>query len=289
MSTNQIKLVEVAARDGLQNEQKVLRPEQRIEFIKRLIDVGFYWIEAGSFVHPKAVPAMAGSDQVADYFRRYTVQADLSFLVPNAKGLSIAQQHHVKHIAVFLAATEAFSQANIRMGIDESFQKIALVISEAINAGIKVRGYLSTVFKGVNGEDVDPHYVAELSRKLLAMGCYEISLGDTTGVATVDQTEALVNALIDREISLNKIAMHYHDTQHRAIENIDKAYDLGIRVFDASTAGLGGCPFAKSATGNVDMISVLHWADRKGVHYGSIDQKKILDLTKYIRALLNKS
>jgi hydroxymethylglutaryl-CoA lyase len=286
MGLQELKLVEVAARDGLQNEKKILTPETRIDFIKRLAQVGFKWIEAGSFVHPKAVPAMAGSDEIADYFSQQPVDAELSFLVPNAKGLSLALEHGVRHIAVFLSATEAFSRANLRMSITESFEMISGVMAKALESDIKVRGYLSTVFGGLDNEAVDPTHVAKLANQLIEMGCYEISLGDTTGVATPEQTTALIRALVQEGISLEKIAMHYHDTHHRAIENIEQAYKLGIRIFDASTAGLGGCPFAKSATGNVDMFKVIQWADKKGLLYGEIDQKALIDLSHYIQALL---
>lgn len=284
-----VKLVEVAARDGLQNERIHLSPQERIQFITKLNDVGFEWIEAGSFVHPKAVPQMAGSDIIADYFAENAIEADLSYLVPNAKGLELAKAHKVKHIAIFVAASEAFSQANIRMSVQESFEKIKLVVKEALDSGIKVRGYLSTIFKGVNGEDVSANEVAKLSERLLEMGCYEVSLGDTTGVGKVKDTKNLIEELARRNLPLDRVALHYHDTFGNAIANIDQAYDMGIRIFDASTSGIGGCPFAKSATGNVDMLKVISWAKEKGAILPKINMDKLNEASSYIQGLLNKN
>lgn len=283
-----IKLVEVAARDGLQNEKIHLTVDQRIVFIDLLADAGLKWIEAGSFVHPKAVPQMQGSAEIAAHYALNTSKADLSYLVPNAKGLEIAKANEVRHIAVFLAASEAFSMANIRKTIEESFELTKEVVSDALANGIKVRGYLSTIFKGVDGETVDPNYVATLSKRLLEMGCYEVSLGDTTGVGKPDDTEALLNAHKALGIDLAKIAMHYHDTFGNAIANIDKAYKMGIRVFDASTAGIGGCPFAKSATGNVDTQLVLNWAKSVGINELGIYEEKLQKAASFVQGLLLK-
>lgn len=283
-----IKLVEVAARDGLQNEKIHLTVDQRIAFIDLLADAGLKWIEAGSFVHPKAVPQMQGSAEIAAHYALNTSKADLSYLVPNAKGLEIAKANEVRHIAVFLAASEAFSMANIRKTIEESFELTKEVVSDALANGIKVRGYLSTIFKGVDGETVDPNYVATLSKRLLEMGCYEVSLGDTTGVGEPDDTEALLNAHKALGIDLAKIAMHYHDTFGNAIANIDKAYKMGIRVFDASTAGIGGCPFAKSATGNVDTQLVLNWAKSVGINELGIYEEKLQKAASFVQGLLLK-
>jgi hydroxymethylglutaryl-CoA lyase len=290
MSANSIKIVEVAARDGLQNEKVHLSVEDRIKFIDLLADARLQWIEAGSFVHPKAVPQMLGSDQIAAHYLANPSIADLSYLVPNTKGLSIAKEHGVKHIAIFLAASEAFSMANIRKTIEESFTAIKEVVDEALENGIKVRGYLSTIFKGVDGENIDSNYVATLSQKLLAMGCYEVSLGDTTAVGKPEDTEALLRALKSQGIDLAHIAMHYHDTYGHAIANIDKAYKMGIRIFDSSTAGIGGCPFARSATGNVDTQLVVNWAKSVGIKDLGIDEQKLQKAASFVqKALMNKS
>lgn len=287
---NSIKIVEVAARDGLQNEKIHLSAQDRIQFINMLADAGLKWIEAGSFVHPKAVPQMLGSDEIAKHYSANPIRADLSYLVPNTKGLSLAKACGVKHIAVFLAASEAFSMANIRKTIAESFEAIQEVVSDALEHGIKVRGYLSTVFKGIDGEEIDPNYVAKLTKQLLAMGCYEVSLGDTTGVGKAEDTKTLIEALLAQNIDLAKIAMHYHDTFGHAIANIDQAYKMGIRIFDSSTAGIGGCPFAKSATGNVDTSLVLNWANSVGVSDLGINHQKLQNAASFIEnALLKKS
>lgn len=283
-----IRLIEVAARDGLQNEAKTLSVADRISFIQQLADAGLYWIEAGSFVHPKAVPQMKGSDEVAAYFKTNPIRADLSYLVPNMRGLESALAQDVKHIAVFLAATESFSQANLRKSIEESFEMIQPVMKEALANDIKVRGYLSTVFKSVDGEPTSPEYVAHLSERLLEMGCYEISLGDTTGVGTPEATEELIAAHVKLGISLNEVALHYHDTFGHAIDNIDCAYDLGIRSFDASTSGIGGCPFAKSATGNVDMLKLIAWANRRSLDISNIDSDKLQKTANWINQVLSK-
>lgn len=288
MTDRSIQLIEVAARDGLQNEKASLSAQERIAFIDKLHAAGLYHIEAGSFVHPKAVPQMQNSDTVAEHYKKHPTTADLSYLVPNMRGLQTAFDHDVKHIAVFLAATETFSQANIRKSIDEAFTAIVEVVQSALDAGLQVRGYLSTVFKSVQGEPVDPKKVAQLSKRLLDMGCYEVSLGDTTGVGTPVATKQLIEAHHLEGISNAKLAMHYHDTYGRAIENIDQAYELGIRRFDASTSGIGGCPFAQSATGNVDTLKVLKWASAKGLKFGPIDVELLKECAQWIQALLSQ-
>jgi hydroxymethylglutaryl-CoA lyase len=285
-----IRIIEVAARDGLQNEKVHLSVADRIKFIDLLAAAGLKWIEAGSFVHPKAVPQMIGSDEIAAHYAVNPSSADLSYLVPNKRGLETALANKVDHIAIFLAATESFSMANIRKSVAESFEAIREVVDEALANGIRVRGYLSTIFKGVDGEVVDPNYVADLSVKLLNMGCYEVSLGDTTGVGKPEDTEALIDAFVEKNIPLEKVAMHYHDTFGNAIANIDAAYRKGIRSFDSSTAGIGGCPFAKSATGNVDTQKVLTWAKSVGIKNLGIDEASLQNAASFIEgALLKKS
>ena len=264
-----IELVDVSARDGLQNEPTAatLSPNVKAEFIQRLVQAGLKRIEAGSFVHPKAVPAMANSAEVAALLapvqNRFS-DVTFSYLVPNRKGLERAIAIQAKEVAIFLALAESFSHANINAGVEASFIAIEPTVKEALRLSIRVRGYLSNLF-GYSDMEFSPDTVARRSKQLLDMGCFEISLGDTTGIGKPEQIDAVINALIHQNVPLSKIAMHFHDTNGRAIANVDRSYDLGIRIFDAATGGLGGCPYANSPKGNLAMESLVEWCNRKGL------------------------
>lgn len=287
-----IHLVEVSARDGLQNEANAARlsAQEKVEYIRLLARAGLTRIEAGSFVKPSAVPAMANSAEVAELLR--PVQAEFpgvifSYLVPNLKGLERAQAIGAKEVAIFLAVSEKFSRANINVSVDQSFLDIQPTIEAAITAGIRVRGYLSNVF-GYDDLPFSPQEVARRSKQLLQMGCYEVSLGDTTGIGTEAQTEALIATLAKAGVPLEKIAMHFHDTFGNAIKNVARSYALGIRVFDASTGGLGGCPYANSPKGNLAMEDLVAWAKREGIGCEVANEEALAPAASYIREKLGK-
>lgn len=264
-----IELVEVAARDGLQNEKAAhdLPASVKAEFIRMLAASGLTRIEAGSFVHPKAVPAMANTAEVAELLKPIEKEFSkviFSYLVPNLKGLERAKAVNAREIAIFLAVSEAFSKANINQTVNEAFASIVPTVKAAIVSGMRVRGYLSNIF-GYTDLPFSPELVAKRSKELLAMGCFEVSLGDTTALGTPEMTEQLIAALVKAGIPLEKVAMHFHDTNGRAIENVAVSYDMGIRVFDAATGGIGGCPYANSPKGNLAMESLLDWCAMQGI------------------------
>lgn len=266
---NYIHIVDVSARDGLQNEPNAvhLSADDKVQFISMLIESGLTRIEAGSFVHPKAVPSMANSEAVAQAL--VPIQAAhpeiiFSYLVPNLKGLERAKAIHAGEIAIFLAVSEAFSKANINQSVDDSFRNIIPVIDAARSGGMRVRGYLSTVF-GYDDMVFSPQEVARRSKQLLDAGCYEVSLGDTTALGTPEMVLELIEALQAAGIPLLRVALHFHDTFDRAIENIACAYAHGIHTFDAATGGIGGCPYANSPKGNVRLEDVVAWCNTQQV------------------------
>ena len=257
-----IQLVDVSARDGLQNEPgaAAISAEDKAEYILALVHAGLTRIEAGSFVHPK-VAAMANTDQVANQLKatqQAFPQVIFSYLVPNLRGLDRARTAEAREIAIFLALSEKFSKANINQTVDESFQNIEPVIKEAIAAGMRVRGYLSNLF-GYDDLPFTPEAVARRSKQLLDMGCFEVSLGDTTGIGKPEQVPPLIKALLAHDVPLSKVAMHFHDTFGSAIQNVEKAHEFGITTFDAATGGLGGCPYAGSPKGNLAMEDLVQW------------------------------
>ncbi len=287
-----IELVEVAARDGLQNEAAAvhLTAAQKVDFIRALAAAGLTRIEAGSFVHPEAVPAMANSGEVAALLKPIEKEFPnviFSYLVPNLKGLERAKEIGAKEIAIFLAVSEAFSKANINQTVDEAFANIISVVDAARAEGMRVRGYLSNIF-GYTDLPFSPHVVARRSKELLAMGCFEVSLGDTTALGTPEMTRQLIEALKEEGIALEKVAMHFHDTTGRAIENVAVSYDMGIRVFDAATGGLGGCPYANSPKGNLAMEALVSWANGKGITTSVKDISLLTEAGESMRRALGK-
>ncbi len=285
-----VTLVEVGARDGLQNEAGAehLSAADKAHYIALIAQAGLRRIEAGSFVHPRAVPAMANSADVAlalvNVAREYP-DAVFSYLVPNLKGLERAREVKAKEIAIFLGLSESFSRANINQTVDESFENIAPVVQQALQHTMRVRGYLSNVF-GYSDLEFSPEFVARKVQQLLQMGCFEISLGDTTALATPDMVSALIAALQKNAVPLQQIAMHCHDTSGRAIDNVSRSYDLGIRIFDASTGGLGGCPYANSPKGNVAMEAVVAWATQSGIATPVTHPEKLAEAARFMRRKL---
>lgn len=280
-----VQIVEVGPRDGLQNERKILTTELKVQLIEALAATGLKRIEAGSFVQPKQVPQMADS---AGVFAR--VQRDLSVtysaLVPNLTGLEAALQSGVAEIAIFASASESFSEKNIRCSIGESLVRYRDVTREAFLQGTRVRGYVSCVLGCPYEGFVPPASVASVAQSLLEMGCFEVSLGDTIGAGAPETTSELLDYLL-RSIPPAQLAVHFHDTGGRALANIEIALARGIRVIDASIAGLGGCPFAPGSPGNVATEQVVAALHGRGFETG-VDQTKLAALAGRVADMLGK-
>lgn len=281
-----VKIVEVGARDGLQNEKIILSTDAKTRFIDKLSLTGLAVIEAGSFVSPKWVPQMADGKEV---FKRIFKSSQVSYpiLIPNLQGLQTALDIGVKEIAVFGAASEGFSQKNTNCSIEEGLKRIREVVKVALDHGIKVRGYVSCVIKCPYDGDVEPKRVAELSKILYSMGCYEISLGDTIGAGTPLSMRRMLNEVLQL-VPTNAIAVHCHDTYGQALVNILTALQLGISVVDASVSGLGGCPYAEGASGNVATEDVVYMLNNMDIHTG-VDLMKLLDAGEYICQQLHRT
>jgi len=280
-----VKMVEVGPRDGLQNEPGVVPTEAKVELINRLSDAGLPVVEATSFVSPKWVPQMADAGQVMARIRR---KPGVSYpvLVPNMKGMEGAMAAGVQEIAVFGAATETFSQRNTNCSIAECFTRFEPVCKAALEAGIKVRGYVSVVLGCPYEGEVAPQAVAEVAKRLLDLGCYEVSLGDTIGAGTPGKTRRMIEAVAAR-IPVEKLGGHYHDTYGQAIGNILASLELGMAAFDSSVAGLGGCPYSPGATGNVASEDVLYLLDGLGIETG-VSMDRLLDAAEYICGVLGR-
>ncbi|MGB0458842.1 MAG: hydroxymethylglutaryl-CoA lyase [Porticoccaceae bacterium] len=279
-----VRIVEVGPRDGLQNESVSLDVATKIDLIHGLADAGLQTIEAGSFVSPKWVPQMAGSDEV--FKQLNPSHATYTALTPNMRGLERAIQCNVKEIAVFAAASETFSQKNINCSIDESLEKFKAVTQKAKEHNIAVRGYISCVSGCPYQGDVDHTKVSAVAQSLLEMGCYEISLGDTIGVATPDSIEALLTEIL-KTIESEKLAVHLHDTHGQAIANIRQSLTMGISIIDSSVAGLGGCPYAKGASGNVATEHVIQLLNELGIEHG-INLEKLNTISRTISQKLDR-
>ncbi|MCB0362523.1 MAG: hydroxymethylglutaryl-CoA lyase [Bdellovibrionales bacterium] len=261
-----IQVVEVGPRDGLQNEAIQLELDIRQELVMRLAKAGLQHIEVGAFVSPRWVPQMQESGELIQRLTNSQAKSELSktlvlsALVPNPRGMDDAVRTNLKYIAIFGSCSEGFSKKNINCSIAESFVRFTEVMRIAKSKQIKVRGYLSTAFGCPYDGYVDSTYVVQLTRALIDLGVYEVSIGDTIGVASPKQVEILLNKLL-AEVSPNQVAMHFHDTRGTALANLAKAYEMGIRTFDSSVGGLGGCPYAKGASGNLateDLVYMMH-------------------------------
>lgn len=290
--TDAISIVDVSARDGLQNEKAALplSAVDKVAYIEMLAQSGLKRVEAGSFVHPRAVPAMENSGEVAELLKPVEQKFPhviFSYLVPNLKGLERAKAARAKEVAIFLALSEKFSKANINQTVGQSFIDIEPTVKEALAANMHVRGYLSNLF-GYDDYPFTPEDVAKRSKQLLAMGCYEVSLGDTTGIGTPEKTEAVIAALNTQGVPLAKVAMHFHDTFGAAIKNVDISYNLGIRTFDASTGGIGGCPYANSPKGNLALEDLLAWCVKRGIPQPVTDTATLAKAAAFMRGKLGK-
>lgn len=281
-----VKLVEVGPRDGLQNEAKILPTLMKIDFINRLSETGLTVIEATSFVSPKWIPQLADHKEVLEGI---TKKENISYpvLVPNLQGCENAIASGAKEIAVFTTPSETFCKKNINCTVEESLQKIAEVTTLAKKHSIKIRGYLSCVLGCPYEGEISPDKVAALAEKLIALGCYEISLGDTIGVGTALKTKNLLETVI-KKIPCEKLAVHFHDTYGQALANIYVALEQGIAVIDSSVSGLGGCPYAKGASGNVATEDVLYLLNGMNIKTG-VDLNKIIQVGRFITEALQKT
>ena len=261
-----VKIVEVGPRDGLQNEAKTVPAATKIRLIEGLADAGLTSIEAGAFVSPKWVPQMADSaDVLAGLMKRPNVR--YSVLVPNMRGFDAAMAAGAAEVAIFGAASETFSKKNINCSIKESLDRFAPVAEAAKKAGVPVRGYISCVLGCPYEGEIAPDAVADVAMRLQELGCYEISLGDTIGVGTPAKAVAMVERVAAR-VPRDKLAVHFHDTYGQALANILACLETGIAVVDSSVAGLGGCPYAKGASGNVASEDVVYMLDGLGIRSG---------------------
>ncbi len=280
-----VRLVEVGPRDGLQNEKQPISVADKVRLVDDLSAAGLEYVEVGSFVSPKWVPQMAGS---AEVFAQIQQKAGVTYaaLTPNMQGFEAAMLAGVKEVAVFAAASEAFSQKNINCSIAESLERFVPVMDAARAQGVRVRGYVSCVLGCPYEGEVAPQQVAAVARELFEMGCYEVSLGDTIGTGTAGKTRTLFE-VVGRDIPRDKLAGHFHDTYGQALANVYASLLEGIQVFDSSVAGLGGCPYAKGASGNVASEDVLYLLDGLGIHTG-IDLDALIAAGERICAVLGR-
>lgn len=284
-NSNSVTIVEVGPRDGLQNEATLISVADKVALIEQLANAGLRKIEAGSFVSPKWVPQMADSGAVFEQLNR---KPDVVYtaLTPNMRGFEAAVAARADEIAVFGAASEAFSQKNINCSIEESIARFDPVMAAAKAAGIPVRGYVSCVVDCPYDGAIDPQQVTRVAKQLLALGCYEISLGDTIGTGTPNTIRRMLDAVLT-EVPAAQLAIHCHDTYGQAIANIHTALELGIRTVDSSVGGLGGCPYAKGAAGNVATEDVVYLLHGLGFDTG-VDLSKLVQTSHSIAKVLGK-
>jgi len=278
-----VTLFEMGARDGLQNESEIVAAGDKVRFIDLLSESGLRWIEATSFVSPKAIPQLADA---ADVFTRIRKAPGVRYpvLAPNLRGYERARAAGADAIAVFTAASEHFTKRNINMTIDESLETFRDVVRAAKNDGVWVRGYVSTAFGSPFGDVVTPAMVVDVCAKLLGMGCDAISIGDTIGVGVPSQIDELMPLLL-KKLPLELIAFHFHDTRGTALANVYAALQHGVSIFDSSSGGLGGCPYAPGATGNVGTEDVLYLLHGMGIQTG-VDVAKIRAASRFIAGVV---
>ncbi|SFS18537.1 hydroxymethylglutaryl-CoA lyase [Dyella sp. OK004] len=284
-TNNHVRIVEVGARDGLQNEKTLLPTDVKIALIDRLSSTGLQTIEATSFVSPKWVPQLADA---ADVFRGIRKVPGVSYpvLVPNEQGYQRAREVGASEIAVFTAASEAFNRKNINASIDESIERFMPVLERAKTDGVKVRGYVSTVLGCPYQGEVPVADVVRVAHRLHQLGCYEVSLGDTIGVGTPAKARAMLKA-VAQEVPMSALAVHFHDTYGQALANILACLEEGVRVVDSAVSGTGGCPYAKGATGNVASEDVVYMLHGMGIHTG-VDLDLLIATGAWLAAQLHK-
>jgi hydroxymethylglutaryl-CoA lyase len=283
--SDQVRIVEVGPRDGLQNEKTPISVEARVAFIQALLNAGLHTIEVGAFVSPKAIPQMVGSDEV---LRRASQLPGGEFhvLVPNEKGYEAARVAGAKVIAVFGSASEGFSRANINCSVAESIERFKPVIARARSDGVRVRGYISCVLGCPFDGEIKPQAVVDVAKTLWELGCYEVSLGDTIGVGTPKKARELLRAVAGH-VPLAHLAMHFHDTYGQALANLYAGLEEGARVIDSAAGGLGGCPYAPGATGNVATEDVVYMLEGMGIATG-VDMTKLVQATNEVSKLIGR-
>ncbi|MGZ5907875.1 MAG: hydroxymethylglutaryl-CoA lyase [Reyranella sp.] len=280
-----VRIVEVGPRDGLQNEKTAISVADRIAFIEALVGAGLHTVEVGAFVSPKAIPQMIGSDAVLRGVS-HIAGAEFHVLVPNLKGYEAARAAGAKVIAVFAAASEGFSRANITCSVAESIDRFRPVVARARADGIKVRGYVSCVLGCPYDGEVKPQAVVDVAKALWDLGCYEVSLGDTIGVGTPMKARQLLRAVAG-DVPMAHLAMHFHDTYGQALANLYAGLEEGARVIDSAAGGLGGCPYAPGATGNVATEDVVYMLDGMGVTTG-VEMARLVAATNEISRLIGR-
>lgn len=281
-----VRVVEVGPRDGLQNEKQALSLETKVELVNRLSRTGLSYIEAGSFVSPKWVPQMANSDALFEQIERVD-GITYAALTPNLRGYESASASNADEVAVFAAASEGFSQKNINCSISESIERFRDLAEQARNDKLPIRGYVSCIFACPYDGKVSVETVIQTCQQLFDLGCYEVSLGDTIGVGTAYDTKELLRA-VSQHFDMSKIALHLHDTYGQALGSVYAGLEAGVRCFDSSVAGLGGCPYAKGATGNLaseDLVYLLH----SGGFTTGIDLDRLIDAGNYISSALGRT
>ena len=277
--SRQVTVVEVGPRDGLQSETRPLDVDGKRQLIRRLAAAGLPVVEAGAMVSPRAVPQMANTEAVLAGLELST-PTRYPVLVPNGKGLQRALAAGVREVAVFAAASDAFSRHNIGVDVHGSLERYRPVVRQALDAGCRVRGYVSCVMGCPLEGEVEPARVLEVSRAMLDMGCGEISLGDTVGCGTPEKTRRLLDLLLD-EVAVERLAVHFHDTWGLALVNLHVALEMGVRIVDSSVAGLGGCPYAPGASGNVATEDVLHLCHAMGLETG-VDLQAVAETGRWV-------
>ncbi|WP_027569940.1 hydroxymethylglutaryl-CoA lyase [Bradyrhizobium sp. URHA0013] len=280
-----VRIIEMGPRDGLQNEKTAVSVEARIAFIEALVAAGLNTVEVGAFVSPKAIPQMASSDAVLRGVSHLT-GGEFHVLVPNEKGYDAARAAGAKIVSVFAAASEGFSRANINCTVAESIERFKPVLARAKADGVPVRGYISCVLGCPFDGEIKPKAVADLATTLWELGCYEISLGDTIGVGTPEKAKEMLRA-VSANIPPANLAMHFHDTYGQALANLYAGLEQGVRVIDAAAGGLGGCPYAPGATGNVATEDVVYMLEGMGVRTG-VDMDRLLAATNEMSGVLGK-
>ncbi|GLV56688.1 hydroxymethylglutaryl-CoA lyase [Dictyobacter sp. S3.2.2.5] len=280
-----VRIVEVGPRDGLQNEKSQIPTEQKIQFIQLLAEAGLPVVEATSFVSPRAIPQLSDAATVMTSLRRQPA-VEYPVLVPNLKGMERALESGARAVAVFTAASDSFTRHNINASIAESLANFRPILELARKEAIPVRGYISTVFGCPYEGEVDPRRVVEVAGSLLEMGVAEISLGDTIGVANPMQVAHVLNLMLQADIELEQIGVHFHDTRGTALANVLVALQMGITTIDSSAGGLGGCPYAPGAAGNLATEDLLYMLDGMGIKTG-VDLDKVVEATRFIAPYLD--
>jgi len=283
--SDSVRIVEVGPRDGLQNEKTPVSVAARIAFIEALVDAGLHTVEVGAFVSPKAIPQMVNSDSVLRGVNHHP-DSEFRVLVPNEKGYDAAHEAGARVIAVFASASEGFSRANINCSVAESIERFKPVVIRAKADGIKVRGYISCVLGCPFDGEVKPQAVVDVARLLWELGCYEVSLGDTIGVGTPLKARQLLRAVAGA-VPMANLAMHFHDTYGQALANLYAGMEEGARVIDSAAGGLGGCPYAPGATGNVATEDVVYMLEGIGIATG-VDMPKLVVATNEVSRLIGR-